>query len=59
MELLEREGFDERYGARPLQRVIESSVVGKISEFLLEHPGLKDATLRLFYVDGEVRVDLA
>src|SRR5262249_39099315 len=32
---LAREGFDERYGARPLQRALESLVVSPLARYLL------------------------
>jgi ATP-dependent Clp protease ATP-binding subunit ClpC len=35
---LAKEGFDPRYGARPLQRAIESLVVTPLARFLVEHP---------------------
>jgi len=37
---LSREGFDARYGARPLQRVLERRVVAPLARYLLEHPAL-------------------
>lgn len=44
---LARTGFDRRYGARPLQRTIERMVVTPLSQFLLEHARVKNASLRL------------
>jgi ATP-dependent Clp protease ATP-binding subunit ClpC len=43
--LLAREGFDARYGARPLQRVLERRVVAPLAKYLLAHPGLRDITI--------------
>jgi ATP-dependent Clp protease ATP-binding subunit ClpC len=40
---LAQEGFDARYGARPLQRVLERRVVAPVARFLLAHPELRDA----------------
>jgi ATP-dependent Clp protease ATP-binding subunit ClpC len=40
-----REGFDPRYGARPLQRALQTLVVAPLAKFLLELPGLTDATI--------------
>lgn len=40
-------GFDARYGARPLQRAMETQVVAPLSAWLLEHRGVRDRTLRL------------
>jgi ATP-dependent Clp protease ATP-binding subunit ClpC len=42
---LAKAGFDARYGARPLQRTLETLVVTPLARYLLEHPGLKDAEL--------------
>ncbi|MBO0799014.1 MAG: ATP-dependent Clp protease ATP-binding subunit, partial [Blastocatellia bacterium] len=45
-------GFDQRYGARPLQRAIERIVVAPLARYLLEHPGLKVALLSLTLRSG-------
>jgi ATP-dependent Clp protease ATP-binding subunit ClpC len=50
---LAKEGFDARYGARPLQRVIERHLVTPLARYLLEHPNLRDAEL---FVDHEAGV---
>jgi ATP-dependent Clp protease ATP-binding subunit ClpC len=42
-----RQGFDERYGARPLQRAVEELVVAPLARHLLEHPQLRNTTLHL------------
>lgn len=47
-------GFDERYGARPLQRAIEQSIVNPIAQWLLEHPEASNGTLQLDYEGGLV-----
>lgn len=44
---LAAEGFDRRFGARPLQRTIERLVVTPVARFLLDHPDLRNMTLRL------------
>ncbi len=49
VEYLAQAGFDERYGARPLQRAIEQSLVTAIANWLLEKPDLADATIRVDY----------
>ncbi len=54
LELLAREGYDHRYGARPLQRAVETRVVKPLAEFLLAHPDVRGRELRLDLVDGEV-----
>ena len=35
VDYLARAGFDERYGARPLQRTIEQSIIGPLARYLL------------------------
>jgi ATP-dependent Clp protease ATP-binding subunit ClpC len=44
---LVKEGFDERYGARPLQRTLEALVVTPLARFLLANSGLRDALLEV------------
>jgi ATP-dependent Clp protease ATP-binding subunit ClpC len=39
---LAKEGFDARYGARPLQRVIERHLVTPLARYLLEHPTVRN-----------------
>jgi ATP-dependent Clp protease ATP-binding subunit ClpC len=47
VEHLAREGFDARYGARPLQRVLEAQVVAPLARFLLSRPEVRDTTVRV------------
>ncbi|MEN0002938.1 MAG: AAA family ATPase [Bacteroidota bacterium] len=44
---LVKTGFDERYGARPLQRQLEQDIVIPISNWLIAHPQVKDTTLTI------------
>jgi ATP-dependent Clp protease ATP-binding subunit ClpC len=44
---LVREGFDERYGARPLQRTLEALVVTPLARYLIDHPQAKGTTLHV------------
>ncbi|MGE0132835.1 MAG: AAA family ATPase [Blastocatellales bacterium] len=49
-ELIERliaAGFDQRYGARPLQRAIETMVVAPLAKHLLANSDLKNSTLQI------------
>jgi len=48
-------GYDPKYGARPLQRVIESTVVPALARHLVVHPN-KGQKLRVGLQKGEVRV---
>ena len=38
VERLAENGFDDRYGARPLQRTLERHVVSALSRYLIDHP---------------------
>ncbi len=54
---LAHEGFDARYGARPLQRVIERRIVAPLARYLLEHPQLRDVEVPVDCdAQGEVSV---
>ncbi|MCB0555620.1 MAG: ATP-dependent Clp protease ATP-binding subunit, partial [Phaeodactylibacter sp.] len=48
-------GFDERYGARPLQRSIEQKLVTPIANWLLAQPEAANCQLLVDY-DGKVRI---
>ena len=55
VEHLAREGFDVRYGARPLQRTLETRLVTPLARFLLDHPDLGDTTLAVdLALDGTI-----
>ncbi|MBK9489194.1 MAG: ATP-dependent Clp protease ATP-binding subunit [Haliscomenobacter sp.] len=47
-------GFDERYGARPMQRAIEQGVIGPLALWLLENPDKTNHTLLVDYEGGIV-----
>lgn len=47
VEHLAEKGFDAQYGARPLQRTIESMVVTPLARYLLDQTELRNATLKL------------
>ncbi len=53
VEWLARTGFDARYGARPLQRVLERKMVAPVARYLLEHPALQNAALQVDLGAGE------
>ena len=56
---LSAKGYDRRYGARPLQRTIETLVVAPLARLLAGNPGLRDAEIRLSLADGAVGVEVA
>lgn len=45
VEFLSKKGFDARYGARPLQRTVETILTAPLAEFLLENPKLKNCEI--------------
>jgi len=45
-------GFDERYGARPLQRAIEREVVAPLAQWILGNPRIKNTVLKVDYEGG-------
>jgi ATP-dependent Clp protease ATP-binding subunit ClpA len=55
---LARDGFDPRFGARPLQRTLETRVVSKLARHLVEHPGLRNVRLNVD-IDGQGEVTLS
>ncbi|MEM6319943.1 MAG: AAA family ATPase [Bacteroidota bacterium] len=42
-------GFDEKYGARPLQRAIENTIINPMAEWLLTHPNAENQVINLDY----------
>ncbi len=49
IQKLAQTGFDERYGARPLQRAIEQHVTSPMANWLLQSPELENCTLEIDY----------
>ena len=49
IDYLVKIGFDERYGARPLQRAIEQHLVSPIANWLLEHNQVQNTLLMIDY----------
>lgn len=47
VEFLASQGFDKRYGARPLQRTIEMLVTAPLARFFIEKPALKNCAIHL------------
>ncbi len=50
-------GFDERYGARPLQRAIDDEVISPLAHWMLDHPKLKNKKVELNY-DNKLIINL-
>ncbi len=47
LDYLARIGFDERYGARPLQRAIEREIISPLANWILANPTVKNSVLKL------------
>jgi ATP-dependent Clp protease ATP-binding subunit ClpA len=50
-------GFDERYGARPLQRALEDEIVKPISVWLLNHSDVEKKGIRVDF-DGQLKIKI-
>jgi ATP-dependent Clp protease ATP-binding subunit ClpC len=51
-------GYDEKYGARPLNRVIQKYVEDPIAERLLDGDVKEGSTIKIGYNKGDVTVDV-
>lgn len=47
-------GFDARFGARPLQRAIEHTIVNPLASWMLEHPDSNNCKLLIDYDGGMI-----
>ena len=54
---LAEKGYDERYGARPLQRAIEELFASKISEALVENGNLNVDKIHCVLIDETIEVE--
>lgn len=54
-----RTGFSLKYGARPLQRTLESLVIVSLAKFLLDHPEAQNTRLRLSLgIQSELQIEM-
>lgn len=51
-------GFDERYGARPLQRTLEYEIIAPLAKWLLANPNTNHTTLRLDRKEHQLTITL-
>lgn len=58
VELLAKKGFDARYGARPLQRTVETLLTAPLAEFLLRHSSLTDRRVSIEVEDETLRFSI-
>lgn len=56
VKFLAKEGYDARYGARPLKRVIEKKVMMPLARYLVENPHLAEATIEVGVMDDKIVV---
>lgn len=47
VDFLAQKGFDPRYGARPLQRTIETFITAPLAKFLLENEKIRDCKVEI------------
>lgn len=47
-------GFDERYGARPLQRAIDRTIVQPLALWLLKNPDIVHQTIHVSLLEGRI-----
>lgn len=53
---LAEKGYDEKYGARPLRRVVQTELEDKLTEEILEGRLRMGDTVTLGYVDGKLKI---
>lgn len=58
LDHLAEKGFDEKYGARPLRRAIQTEVEDKLAEEILEGRVKNTDTVTLDYQDNEVKLSV-
>jgi ATP-dependent Clp protease ATP-binding subunit ClpC len=51
-------GFDEKYGARPLRRAIQTNIEDKLAEAILAGTIKEGDTVRIEYLDNEIAVQV-
>jgi ATP-dependent Clp protease ATP-binding subunit ClpA len=56
IEFLASSGFDERYGARPMQRAIEQKLIARLSAWLQSNSTFNNGTLILDLDNDEISV---
>lgn len=58
MEYLAREGYNPQNGARPLERVIDSSIKKSLADEILFGRLTKGGEVYVDYIDGQIRFDI-
>lgn len=57
MEYLAREGYDPKFGARPLKRVIQSKILTPVANMMIGQGMLKGGTVKVGLKNGELNFD--
>ncbi len=58
LETLAKQGYDPRYGARPLKRLLQNKVVNMLSTAILEGTAPNNSSLRLVLDEGKISFTL-
>lgn len=51
-------GFDEKYGARPLQRTIEQTIISPMAVWMLQYSTVENRTLFIDIQNGQLKINL-
>ena len=54
LEVLAEKGYDEKYGARPLRRVIQTEIEDKLADLLLNEEVMEGSEISLRKKDGQL-----
>jgi ATP-dependent Clp protease ATP-binding subunit ClpB len=57
-ELVAKEGYSDVYGARPLKRLIEETIVDELSLLILEGKALKHSHVHVEVIKGKIHVSI-
>lgn len=57
MDYLAREGYDPKFGARPLKRVIQSKILTPVANMMINQGMLKGGTVKVGMKNGELYFD--
>lgn len=58
LKYLAKEGYDPRFGARPLKRVIQSRILTPVANMMVGEGMLRGGTVKVSLVDGELDFDI-
>ena len=58
MEYLAKEGYDPKFGARPLRRVIQSKILTPVANMMVGEGMLQSGTVKVAMKDEELKFDI-